>query len=213
MNEKSAAAKVNTRPAKRQENSEAAVAESVRDPDVALMLRFQRGEQQCFDELYHKYKRQLLAFAYRMTGRAGRSEELVQEIFIRCCRSAPTYRPDAKFSTWIYHIARNCCRNELRRPEYRHRAETFDDHAGAALVSTPEMQAANRQRIRLAQEALAAVPERQRTALVLSRFHQMSYEEIAETMDTSVSAVKSLLIRAKERMVEVLRAQGGTHDL
>lgn len=89
------------------------------DPDVELMLAFQRGDDWAFEALFRKYSRPLVNFANRLLGNRERAEEIVQEVFLEVHRARRAYRPQAKFSTWIYRISTNRCLNELRRPEHR----------------------------------------------------------------------------------------------
>jgi len=187
------------------------------DADAQLMLGFQKGQRSCFDQLFQKYKRPVINFAYRFTGRQDRAEELAQEIFVKCFSAKESYRPEAKFSTWLFRIARNHCLNEVRKPEYRHQVSEYSEQEKVSPIAskavTPEAALAARELQRALRVALSALPERQRTALILSRFHHMSYDEIAATMKVSLSAVKSLLNRAKEFMVTEVQKHGVRHDL
>jgi RNA polymerase sigma-70 factor (ECF subfamily) len=182
------------------------------DPDALLMARFQRGERRCFDELFQRYKRQVLNFAYRYTGRRDVAEELAQEIFVKCFQAAPTYRPEAKFSTWLFRIARNHCLNALRRRDLA-RPERPLHPVVAAPDATPEAQVSAQDLQRLVETTLQQLPERQRTALLLSRQQHLSYDEIAKAMKTSVSAVKSLLNRAKEMLLAKIEQGGFANEL
>lgn len=179
---------------------------SAADPDAELMLRFQRGDRECFDPLFEKYKGPLLHFAYRFTGRRDVAEELAQDILVKCYMGAAGYQPTARFSTWLFRIARNHCLNAMRRGEQRNPPRPLDDAVEPAVGETPEATLEGRAVQQAALEALAALPEAQRTALLLSRTQAMSYEEIASTMGTSVSAVKSLLNRAKCALKDRLAA-------
>ena len=167
------------------------------DVDAQWMLAFQRGDEQCFDRLFQKYKRPVVTFAHRFTGRRDVAEELAQDIFVKCYTAAPRYEASARFSTWLFRIARNHCLNEVRRQDYRYRTEPLDGAPVVASGSSPEQQAQASDLQRALLEVMAALPETQRAALLLSRQHGMSYDEIAATMETSVGAVKSLLNRAK----------------
>ena len=175
--------------------------EAPADVDSQLMLAFQRGDEKCFDQLFQKYKRPMINFAHRFTGRKETAEELAQEILVKCYMAAPGYRVTAKFSTWLFRIARNHCLNEVRRQDYRYRTEPLEGTGEPVGATTPEQQAQANALQRSLLQVMASLPESQRIALLLSRQQAMSYEEIAETMETSLSAVKSLLNRAKNTLV------------
>ena len=133
------------------------------------------------------------------------AEELAQEIFVKCYLAASSYEPRAKFTTWLFRIARNHCLNEVRRPARRVAGEPYDDErARTAPGQSPEAQAQGRALSAAVARELAALPENQRSALLLSREQGMSYEEIAETMDVSIGAVKSLINRARKRLASRL---------
>ncbi|MCB9555740.1 MAG: sigma-70 family RNA polymerase sigma factor [Deltaproteobacteria bacterium] len=185
-----------------QPNAEPAATED-HDSDAALMMRFRAGERQAFDLLFAKYRGPVINFAWRITGHLDRAEELAQEIFVKCYVAADSYEPRAKFSTWLFCIARNHCLNELRKREYRTQSQALDETRLTA-GQTPEQLLAQRQLAQTVDQLLGALPESQRTALVLARFHEMSYEEIAQTMSTSVSAIKSLLNRARKQLMTEL---------
>jgi RNA polymerase sigma-70 factor (ECF subfamily) len=175
------------------------------DDDARLMLAFQQGDPASFERLFQKHKRAVISFALRFTGRVDEAEELAQEVFVKCYLAASSYEPRAKFTTWLFRIARNHCLNEVRRPSRRYKSEPFDDQqARAGAGDDPEALAATRALSAALRRELEALPENQRSALSLSREHGMSYDEIAETMDVSISAVKSLLNRAKKRLAAKL---------
>ncbi len=167
------------------------------DTDLQLMQAFQGGDEAAFDQLFQRYKDRVVNFAYRYTGRREVAEELAQEIFVKCYLAAAEYEPRAKFTTWLYRIARNHCLNEVRRQDYRNPAAALTGSEPGDPSQTPEHLARARALEAAVQQALAALPESQRVALLLSRQEGMSYEEIAGALQTSVSAVKSLLNRAK----------------
>ncbi len=175
-----------------------------KDEDAQWMIGFQRGDSECFERLFNKYKESLINFSYRFTGRRDVAEELAQEILVKCYLAARTYEPKAKFKTWLFKIARNHCLNEMRRQDYHHSTKPIDYEMDLKGFATPEEEVQARALGRATEEALARLPEAQRTALLLNRFQAMSYEEIAETMSTSVSAVKSLLNRAKTTLLKQL---------
>lgn len=186
------------------------------DPDAALMLAFQRGDQAAFRVLYERYARAMVGYCHRFVKDAGRAEELAQDVFVKLHRSAHRYSPSARFKTFLYRVATNHCLNELRRGEYAAReAGPASEVDGAPdLDALPSRQASPHQELeaeRLAGAVLRlldGLPEKQRAALVLCRFEGMSYEEIAETLETSVSAVKSLVHRATVAAAEALAPFG-----
>ncbi len=186
------------------------------DPDAQLMLRVQRGDRAAFEALIDKYKQPVMNLVYRIIGDLTESEDLCQNVFLQVHKSARRYRATARFSTWLYTIARNLCLNELRR-RGRHPAESLDAHPtdledfslhhqikDPATLSPPDacLLAELEERIEL---ALAALPENQRTAILLCRQEDLSYDQIAEILDCSVSATKSLIHRARESLRQRLK--------
>jgi RNA polymerase sigma-70 factor (ECF subfamily) len=169
------------------------------DPDVALMLRFQRGEAAAFDELVRRHQKAVLNIAWRYAGDRALADDLAQEIFVKVWRARASYHPSARFSTWLYRIAVNRCLNEIRsRPKGASLPleETLGEREGAKPqddLDRAEVRAAVR-------HAIDQLPPNQRMAVILSRFHELPYEEIAETMSVSLEAVKSLLFRARENL-------------
>jgi RNA polymerase sigma-70 factor, ECF subfamily len=185
------------------------------DPDAALMLRVKQGDAAAFEELVEKYKQPVINLLYRTVRDLAEAEDLAQNVFLQVYKSADRYRVEAKFTTWLFTIARNLSLNELRRRS-RHPAESFD----AAL--DPGEEAPHRQfedarnpsaPDRLLQEelsakigeALAALPENQRTAILLFREKGMSYEEISAVLQCSLSATKSLIHRGRESLKQKLK--------
>jgi len=177
------------------------------DPDAALMLAFQRGDAAAFRALYERHARAMVGFCHRFVKDGARAEELAQDVFVKLHRSAGGYSPRARFKTFLYRVATNTCLNELRRGEYAaHQAapgaRPDEPEAGPDLDALPSGDASPLQALeagRLAEAVtalLAGLPEKQRAAFVLCRFEGLSYEEIAEALETSVSAVKSLVHRA-----------------
>lgn len=155
----------------------------------------------------HKYYPRLINFIYRYLGSREAAEDLTQEVFIRVYKSASSYRPQSKFQTWIFTIARNLSLNELRRHKHKTVSldETFSSNDGEMKRQVEDSSTARSDQEMLSRERSAAVraainglSENQRVAVLLRRYEQFSYEEIAQTMGVSVKAVKSLLNRAKE---------------
>ncbi len=183
------------------------------DPDAALMLAFQGGDETAFRALFEKYGRAMVAFCHHFVRNAARAEELAQDVFLKLYRSAERYRPAARFKTYLYRIAANHCLNEIRRGEYVSRRGEDRSEAGAGPAdpdslaggtATPEEAVLATALERAVGELLARLPEKQRAALVLGRFEGMSYDEIADVLGTSVSAVKSLVHRATVAAAEAL---------
>jgi RNA polymerase sigma-70 factor (ECF subfamily) len=180
------------------------------DPDVLLMMDFQKGNKASFETLMHKYYGRVLNFVYRFIGRKDIAEDLTQEVFIKVYQNVTSYRPQAKFQTWVFTIARNVSLNELRKLNQTAFSldETFENEEGEALrpqmedhkTPSPDAGVLEDEKIALIQEAIQSLPENQRTAVLLRRYEDFSYEEIAKTMNCSVEAVKSLLSRAKENL-------------
>jgi RNA polymerase sigma-70 factor (ECF subfamily) len=179
------------------------------DPDAALMLAFQRGDAGAFRTLFERHARAMVAFCHHFVRDGARAEELAQDVFVKLHQAAGRYRPSARFRTFLYRIASNHCLNELRRGEYGARraadgAEPADPDALPSRGVSPEDAAGAADLERAVGDLLARLPEKQRVALVLCRLEGLSYEEIAEVLDTSVSAVKSLVHRATVAAAEAL---------
>jgi len=180
------------------------------DDDAALLLAFRGGDEAAFRLLYERNARAMIAFCHRFVRDAARAEELAQDVFVKLYRSADRYRPEARFKTFLYRVATNHCLNEVRRAEFAARAAAGGDEADLDALPSgaagPHDEAVARSLERAVVGLLGSLPEKQRAAFVLCRFEGMSYEEIAETMETSVSAVKSLIHRATVSAAAALAA-------
>ena len=173
------------------------------DPDVALMLRFQAGDEAAFDELVRRHQKAMLNLAWRYVGDRNLAEDLAQEIFIKVHRARRSYKPAARFSTWLYRIAVNRCLNELRsRPKTA--PMPVEDAVEEKTAVRPDDDLRRGEIRDAVRQAVDELPANQRMAVILSRFHELPYEEIAETMGVSLEAVKSLLFRARENLKETL---------
>jgi RNA polymerase sigma-70 factor (ECF subfamily) len=185
------------------------------DPDAALMLRVKRGDLKAFEALAEKYKQPIVNMMYRMLRDPDEAEDLAQSVFIRVYQSAKRYEASAKFSTWIFTIARRLCLNEIRR-RGRHRSESLDSRPtdreeqaprqfeDAKTFSPPEAYLHGELAEKI-EEAVAQLPEKQRLAMVLCRQEELSYEEMARVLRCSVPATKSLIHRGRETLKEKLK--------
>lgn len=185
------------------------------DPDAALMLRVKQGDMGAFEELVERYKQPVTNLIYRTLQDSTEAEDLAQNVFVQVFKSAHRYRVTARFSTWLYTIARNLCLNEIRRRS-RHPAESLDqehrdDESQPARQFEDKQNASAPDRllhgelVSKVDEALAELPENQRTALLLCREEELSYEEIARVIGCSLSATKSLIHRARETLKQKLK--------
>jgi len=183
------------------------------DPEVVLMLEFQKGDTGSFETLLRKYFPRIFNYTYRLVGSRETAEDLTQETFVRVYRAASSYLPRAKFQTWLFTIARNLALNELRRLKRKTISLDADregkDGRMQRQMADPSAYPADKQlllkeRQQQIQAAIASLPENQRSAVMLRRFEGFSYEQIAAALGLSVSAVKSLLSRAKENLKERL---------
>ena len=185
------------------------------DPDASLMLRVKQGDMQAFEELVEKYKQPITNLICRTLQDAAEAEDLAQNVFLQVFKSAHRYRVSAKFSTWLYTIARNLCLNEIRRRS-RHPADSLDaDHSDQE--EQPQRQYEDKKShsapdrllqdelVNKVNQALAELPETQRTALLLCREEELSYEEIASVLGCSLSATKSLIHRGRETLKQKLK--------
>lgn len=171
-----------------------------------------RGDKEAFGRLVEAYQIPVYNLAYRMLSNRGEAEEAAQEVFIRAYTKLDTYDPSRKFSTWILSITSNYCIDLIRK---RRALLLSIDHPlppHPALMSDradgPEAQAVAGETEALVQTLLDELPDDYRQTVVLRYWYDLSYQEIAEIMDTTVSAIKSRLFRARRQMAEVGIAQG-----
>ncbi len=182
------------------------------DQDVRRMLAFRAGDESAFNALFDRWSGPLLRYLERMLRDAAAAEELVQEVFLRVHGARERYRPEARFSTWLYSIATRLALNELRRPRRRAVHQSLDAEGAAPLAGdegrTDEIVDARR-RAAAVEQALAELPERQRAALWLAVVDGLSYAEVAGALEVSESAVKSLVHRARSGLAERLAEASG----
>lgn len=176
------------------------------DADIALMQRVKAGDTAAFEALIETHQSRVIGTIAKMLGDQIDHEDIAQQVFLRVWNSAKRYEPTAKFTTWLFKITRNLVLNELRRRS-RHPATPLDAphlHARDTAALPPDASLMDEELQTAIQRAIDALPEVQRMALVLRRFEELSYEEIAEVLETSVPAVKSLLFRARTELRERL---------
>ncbi len=183
--------------------------------DADVMLRVKAGDQSAFDYLVQKYRRPLVSFMFRMARNSAVAEDLAQEVFLRVYRSRESYEASAKFTTWLYRIATNLAVNHARdtrheRPEVTVSLDEQDDDTGTTLELpdahlTAEQAMVRRERLLAIRSKVEALPEQQKLAVVMHKYQQMDYKQIAEVLKKSESATKSLLFRAYETLREQLK--------
>jgi RNA polymerase sigma-70 factor, ECF subfamily len=185
------------------------------DPDVRLMLQVRDDNAGAFEELVLRYQARLVTVLEHLMHSRELGEDLAQEVFLRVYRARKSYQPEAKFCTWLFTIANNVAKNakrtNARRREVSVSAKAHEENplklenmALAASGLMPARQLDKSERADMVRLAVSSLDERQRLALMLSKFEGMSYEEIATAMEISVKAVKSLLFRARENVRERL---------
>ena len=188
-----------------------------RDPDVRLMLQVRDDVQGAFEVLVERYQHRLVGIMIHLVGRVEEAEDLTQEVFLRIYRARKGYRPRAKFSTWLFTIANNLALNHLRGRGRNPVVTTGGDTSGTgsqAIPSvtgnvpsrdgTPSSQMRQVELSDVVREALDVLGEDQKVAVLLNKFEDMSYAEIAQVMGRSEAAVKSLLARARNHLREQL---------
>ena len=180
------------------------------DTETDLMVRFAKGDEDAFRALFLAYRKKIITFCYRFFFDQSVAEELSQEIFLKVYKAGSRYRPDAKFSTWIFKIATHTCLNELRREKYRTRIDSLDSQEGMAgkeiedgSVGPHAMVEAMERQKRISQ-ALRSLPGNQRAALLLREYDGFSYKEIADQLNQTESSVKSLIFRGRENLKHAL---------
>ena len=185
------------------------------DADAELMRRVKGGDVRAFAELVDRYRQPVLNFIARTLRDPTEAEDLAQNVFVQVHKSAQRYRDTARFSTWLFTIARNLCLNELRR-RARHPAESLDasaaDHGDQPArqyedrgATAPPAALLHGELVEKIEQALAELPESQRTAILLCRQEDLSYEDIAAVLGGSVSATKSLIHRGRETLKQKLK--------
>ena len=177
------------------------------DYDAELMRRIKEGDGASFGLLLVKYRATVVHFLYRMIQDHAVAEELAQEVFLRVYRSRSTYEPTAKFTTWLFRIATHLALNSLRDGKYERLQESLDADSDEMPVrqlsdTRPSMEQfmVYEAKLEEVRQAVAALPERQRAAVLMHKYEDLEYSQIAKALSCSESAVKSLLFRAYETL-------------
>jgi RNA polymerase sigma-70 factor, ECF subfamily len=177
------------------------------DYDAELMLRVKEGDGASFGVLLDKHRSSVVHFLYRMVQNHPVAEELAQEVFLRVYRSRSTYEPTAKFTTWLFRIATHLALNALRDGKNERLQEHLDDDSSDMPVrqisdSRPSVEQFMVYQVRLdeVRRSVATLPEKQRAAVLMHKYEEMEYSQIAKVLNCSESAVKSLLFRAYETL-------------
>jgi RNA polymerase sigma-70 factor (ECF subfamily) len=185
------------------------------DPDAALMLRVRDGDMAAFEDLVQKYKHPVVNVVFRMIHDMDEAEDLAQNVFVRVFQSADRYEVSAKFSTWLFTIARNLCLNEIRRRK-RHPSQSLEgsqseeeehgprQYPDGKTFSPPQNFLQKELEVKI-QEAIGELPEKQRLAIALCQEDELSYEQIADVLGCSLSATKSLIHRGRETLKAKLK--------
>ncbi len=187
------------------------------DPDVRLMLRVRDDDAAAFEELMRRYQNRIVSLLAHLTGKRDLAEDLTQDVFLRVYRARHRYVPGSKFSTWLFTIANNVASNAKRGLSRRKEVNIASDNpnqsgpanfleanalAASGLLPTRQLDRSELQQV--VQLAIESLNERQRMAVLLAKFEQLSYAEIGEIMDMTPQAIKSLLSRARENLRDVL---------
>jgi RNA polymerase sigma-70 factor (ECF subfamily) len=178
--------------------------------DHALMARIGAGDHAAFRQLVERHQNAVIGTVAKMLGNPSEAEDISQQVFLRIWRNAKRYRPDAKFTTYLFTITRNLVFNETRRRSRKKEvsSDEREENSNHLIEESPDRQPDSEllqaELQRAVDDAISKLPETQRMAVVLRRYEQLSYEEIAEVLELSVSAVKSLLFRARTALRESL---------
>ncbi len=179
--------------------------------DEELIARFQQGDQQAFDMLVHRYKDQLLNFVYRFVGNRNDAEDIVQETFLRVYKNKHYYKEIAKFSTWIYTIAGNLAKTELRK---RKRRKLFSvsnfmneekDYEIPDEERNPELEVDGTIKDDIIQKAIEKLPPKFKEVILLRDVQGFSYEEISQILNIPLGTVKSRVNRGRLKLQEDLK--------
>lgn len=193
-------------PAKSDEDS---IAEN--EYHISLMLRVKKGDIQAFEELVEIHQGAVIGTVAKMLGSANEAEDIAQQVFVRIWKSAARYEPQAKFTTWMFTITRNLVFNEVRRRQRKPTvsADEREEESNQVVEDNdtirPDQEVLHSELEKAVDEAIHALPEKQRMAVIMRRYEELPYEEIGKILKLSVPAVKSLLFRARTQLKENLQ--------
>ena len=175
--------------------------------DAELMLRVKEGDEASFELLLEKYRNSVVSYLYRMVQNQGVAEELRQDVFLRVYRSRGSYEPTAKFTTWLFRIATHLALNSIRDHRHERGQESLDEAGeGARTIQVADHRKDREQellaeaRLEEVRRAVAGLPDKQRAAVLMHKYQELDYLQIAAVLGCSTSAVKSLLFRAYETL-------------
>jgi RNA polymerase sigma-70 factor (ECF subfamily) len=184
-------------------------AEAMTRSDVQLMLDVKAGDEASFGILLQKYRSPLVNFLFRMVRDRATAEDLAQEVFLRVYKARAQYSPSAKFTTWLFRIATNLALNSVRDNRHHQMDVSIDgpveeDEAPPMQLPSRDMRIdehmVERDRAEFIRQKISALPEKQRVAVLLHKYEEMDYADIAKILECSESALKSLLFRAYETL-------------
>lgn len=178
------------------------------DSDHDLALRAKTGDESAFNELMRRHYKGVLNFVYKFTYSVEQSEDLTQEVFLRVYKSINKYEPKAKFSTWLYKIATNLCLTNLKKKKPNLSLDEIREYSGEMEDIKSENAYELFKRKEISDKifnALSELPEKERAAITLNKYHGLSYIEVSEALDCSVGAVKTHIFRGRLKMVEMLK--------
>ena len=180
------------------------------ESDIELMLRAKTGDDSAFTEIMRRHYKGVVNYVYRFTNDRANSEDLAQEVFLRVYRSVKRYKPQAKFSTWLYKIATNLCITEVksRNKEQSVSLDEMQENTGDLGDSKSEdpSDLTFRREIGTAIfETLKSLPERERVAIILCKYEDLPYEEVAEVIGCTIGAVKTYVHRGRMKLIEKLK--------
>jgi RNA polymerase sigma-70 factor (ECF subfamily) len=182
-------------------------AEGSLEQDAGLMLRVRDGDQASFGLLLERHRGPVIHFLYRMVQNPGVAEELAQEVFLRVYKSRGSYEPTAKFTTWLFRIASHLALNWIRDGRNEKRQASLDEESPDGTARqvpdrsrTVEQELLYQAKLREVRQAIESLPAKQKAAVMMHKYQEMEYAEIADVLSCSESAVKSLLFRAYESL-------------